>query len=97
MGLKWFCDVSGVEVFMAPPYDVVLDKDGKPVQVPVKAQDSSGDTVTILQPKVVYQKPKAYLVRLAVGDEVIQKVFCEEELNKIKDKLKDAWDTLEKI
>jgi hypothetical protein len=95
MGLKWVCDVSGKEVFMAPPYDVVLDKDGEVVKVPVKTQDAAGKTVTIMQAKVVYKQPKAYMIRLSVGDESVQKVLCEEELNKIKLKLKEAWDLLE--
>lgn len=95
MGLKWFCDVSGKEVFMAPPYDVVVDKDGKPIQVKIKTQDSAGNTVEVLQPKLIYKQPKAYMIRLSVGDETIQKVLCEEELDKIKQKLKETWDLLE--
>lgn len=97
MGLKWFCDASKKEVFMAPTYDVVKDDKGVPVMVPVKTQDSAGDTVTVMQPKVSYHKPKAYMIRLSVGDETIQKVLCEEELNKIKHKLKEAWNILEGI
>ena len=82
---------------MAPSYDVVLDKDGKPVQVPIKTQDSAGHQTVIMQPKIIYHKPKAYIIKLTVGDESIQKVLCEDEVAKIRQKLKEAWDILEGI
>lgn len=97
MGIKWFCDASGTEVFMAPPYEVIKGPDGKPIEVPIKTQDASGATITVLSPKLKYLKPKAYLIRLSVGDETIQKVLCEDELNKIKPKLKEVMDLLERL
>jgi hypothetical protein len=97
MGLKWFCDVSGKEVFMAPPYEVELNPDGTPQKVHVKIQNADGSVATIEQAKVKYKQEKAYLIRLSVGDESIQRVLCEAEMTKIKDKLKEAWDILEKL
>jgi hypothetical protein len=95
MALKWFCDQSGIEVFMAPPYVIKTDKDGKPVTKKIKTMNAEGELVVSEVAHVIYSKPKAYIIRLSVGDEVIQRVLCEDELNKVKAKLKDAWNVLE--
>lgn len=39
-------------------------------------------------------KPRAYLVRLSIGDEVIQKDFCVDCLSEVKQELKQVWDKL---
>jgi hypothetical protein len=97
MALKWFCDVTGKEIFMAPPYTVQTDKNGKPQTKKIKSMNAAGDLEVIEVPHVIYSKPKAYIIRLSVGDEVIQRVVCEDELNKIKTILKGTWDMLERL
>lgn len=97
MAIKWFCDVTGKEVFLSPPYEVEKDKEGKPVHVPLKVQDHEGNINIQHAPKLKYLKEKGYLVRLSIGDENIQRTLCAEELDKIKIQLKHVWDLLEKM
>lgn len=95
MGVKWFCDVTGKEVFMTPKMKIVLGEDGKPVMGKTKIQDGSGKIIQKEVPEVEYLEEKAFLVRLSVGDESIQRVLSDEALKPIKAKLLDVWNLLE--
>lgn len=96
MALKWFCDVTGKEVFMAPPFKVVTDDKGKNVTVKTKVFNGNTGKVDLIDsPKLEYQKEKAFLVRLSVGDENIQLCLSKEGLDKIKGPLALLWNLLE--
>lgn len=95
MAVKWFCDASGKEVFMNPKSEAIKDKDGKPVMTTLKTQDAQGRVRVTSVPKVKYLEEKAYIVRLSVGDETIQRVLSAEAIGPLKAQLQGLWDILE--
>lgn len=98
MALKWFCDVTGKEVFMAPPYEVAKDAEGKDIHLTSKNfNGNTGRIDRVESKKLRYLKEKAYLVRLAVGDENIQLCLSQEGLDKVRGHLTHTWAMLEDL
>jgi hypothetical protein len=97
MGVKWFCDVTGKEVFMNPKTEPVKDSEGKPVMTTLKQQDSSGKIKVTNVPKVKYLQEKAFLVRLSVGDETIQRTLSAEAIGPMREELAVLWKKLESL
>lgn len=97
MALKWFCDATGKEVFMSPKTEPEKDKDGKAVMTSVKTQDGRGKVKKTAVPKMKYLEEKAFVIRLTVGDETIQRTLSAEGLGRFRSQLQAMWDTLEAL
>lgn len=83
MAMKWFCDVTGKEVQLAPAYEVVSDKDGKPLMDTVRQQQADGTVNVIQSARLKYLAEKGYFVRLSVDNESLQLVVSKEGLDKL--------------
>ena len=57
----------------------------------------SGEMIERDIPEVKFLQPKCYIVRLKIGDEVIQRDFCKECLDKRLDAFKETFKSLEEI
>lgn len=76
------CDICGKETYINPKIVQELDENGKQV---FKKQVVNGVMNTI--PSYIETQERAYIVRLSVGNEVIQKDFCKEHLNDVMPEL----------
>lgn len=95
MAMRWFCDITGKEVFLAPKATPKM-KDGKPVTKFAKNFNGNTNKVDTLEVyDVEYESEKAYLVRLSVGDENIQLCVCKEALDKIMPQASKLWNVME--
>ncbi len=75
-----------------------MDKDGKQVYAAMKVQDPfSGEVKEVPVPKVEDLHPRTHIIRVTAGQEVIQKDFCKDCLEKIRPELQALWDKLEGI
>jgi len=105
MSVKWNCDVCGKDTLVNPPTKPILEEvviEGKKqiVQKKVKKkfQDSvSGEVKTVMVPQVEDLYPRAYIIKLNVGMETIQRDVCLDCLPKIKPELDALWKKLEDI
>lgn len=111
MSVLWKCDICGRDTLVHPPTELVYkeieskeEKTGKkiitkiPEIIKVKQQDPhSGKMKEIEVNKRRDLFPRTYIVKLSIGPESIQKDLCLECLNKIKEPLIKAFNTLEKV
>jgi len=93
MGLKWFCDLTGKEIFMNPPTEP------KPTEniIQYKTMGPNGklQVHSMLKPK--YVKEKAYLLRLAAGFSEIQLSLSEEGMEQLKPEIDALFNKMENI
>ncbi|GEM_PF-3420888 len=69
-----------------------------PKMAKMKRQDPfTGEVQDVDVPELKDLKPRAYLVNLNVGHEMIQKDFCKECLEKVMPEVQALWDKLASI
>ena len=81
---------------------VVLGPDKQPIMEPVMVEiDWQNPETGVVEkkkvPKVKYLKEKAYIVRLRVGDQLIQRDFCEEGLQHLQPELDALWKKMKEM
>jgi len=97
--INWKCDICHKHTFINPPTQPVLDDDGKPKMSFTRVQDdTTGAVKKVSVPEIKDTLPRAYIVRLSIGNEVIKRDFCKECLqNHAGEELKALWDKLETL
>jgi len=96
------CDICKKKTFVNPPTEPVFTKDADgnniPVLVTLKSMDfNTGEMVETQVQKQVDLQPRAHIIRLTAGQQMIQKDFCSACLQKVMPEIKVLWDRLEEI
>lgn len=90
--------MCGKETHVNPPTKPVLDENNQVIMTTMKIQDPfSGDVKSAVVPKVEDLYPRTHIIRVSAGQEVIQKDFCKECLDKVRPELEALWNKLESI
>lgn len=102
MAVTWHCDICSKPTYVNPPFEYlfITDKDGNkiPKMSKMKQQNPyTGEIETVKIQDMKDLRPRAYIVRLSVGKEIIQKDFCKEHLDNVLPEIKALWNKLEKI
>lgn len=96
------CDMCKKQTFVNPPTELVFskDKDGNnvPVLIILKTMDfNTGEMVETQVQRQVDLKPRAHIIRLTAGQQMIQKDFCSACLQEVMPEIKGLWDRLEEV
>ena len=105
MSVRWKCDVCGKDTWVNPPTETIFEEievDKKKVKVPKKITAKTQDPFTgeIKDIPIHAQrdlKPRAYMVKLSIGGESVQRDFCKECLEHFKPELNGLFDRLAKV
>jgi len=111
MSVFWKCDVCGKPTLVHPPTELEYvevdtlnektrekEKIKMPVLVDVKQQDlTTGKMKTVTVNKRRDLSPRAYIVKLSIGPESVQRDLCIDCLDKIKKPLLEVFEMLEKM
>jgi hypothetical protein len=94
------CDKCKKQTFISPPTEAVysIGEDGIkiPVMVTLKSMDfATGKMIETQVQKVVDLQPRAHIIRLVAGQQLIQKDFCSACLQDVMPEIKSLWDRLE--
>ena len=88
--IQFKCDNCRKETYVNPPTDVVLGGVNE-----YETQDfNTGAMRKVSAPEVIDLKPRAYIIKLNAGQQVIQKDFCKECLEKVMPEVQALWDKL---
>ena len=92
------CDVCGKETRIAPKFEKVFDKDGKPKLTTIKSMNfATGEVVEQTVQETRDLEDRCYIVKLNAGPQVIQKDFCEEHYKEMLPHINQLWKALEEI
>ena len=102
MAVAWKCDVCGKDTHVNPPVVQVFEtqKIGDKVFDVLKMQKLqtmnfvTGEMEEQNVPVVKDLKPRAHIVKLNAGQQIVQRDFCDECLQSIMPELKALWDKL---
>jgi len=98
MAVFWKCDICGKDTQLNPPVKQEVDKKGSPVMTELRRQDAqTGQIRKIPVPKMLDLFPRAYLLRLNVGSESVQRDFCRDCLETLRPEFDALWLKLENI
>jgi len=98
MAVFWKCDICGKPTQLNPPSRIEVDAKGAPVMTEMRRQDpQTGEVRKVPVPKMVDLFPRAYLLRLCVGSESLQRDFCKECLEALRPQFDALWRELENI
>lgn len=101
MSVLWKCDLCGKETHVNPPTKPMYDEvDGKkvPKTAILKQQDAHTGKMNDIKIHLHEDlKPRAFITKISIGQESIQKDFCKECLDKVLPNLKKAFNTLVNI
>lgn len=105
MSATWNCDICGKETHVAAPAEPIwVDEQVQvpnsaltltrkvPLMTTMQRQDLfTGEVKEIKVPRVKFLSPKAFIVMVQVGDETLQRDFCEECLATLKPEIDALW------
>jgi hypothetical protein len=94
------CDKCKKQTFVNPPTEPVfsIDAEGNkiPVMITLKSMDfATGKMIETQVQKQVDLQPRAHIIRLVAGQQLIQKDFCSACLQHVMPEIKSLWDRLE--
>jgi hypothetical protein len=96
------CDICKKQTYVSPQTKPAFEKDADgndvPVMIAMKSMDfATGKVVETQVQKQIDLQPRAHIIRLVAGQQIIQKDFCSSCLPKVMPEIKGLWDRLEEI
>lgn len=103
--LVFNCDICNKQTTPDPPiepiFEETFDINGNKIKVQkmsiMKRQDSMGNVTEVEIPAFKDLSPRTYFVRYTLGQETIQRDFCKECFDNLRNELIPLWDKLEQI